>query len=933
MKRREIILQGVRVHNLKNISVNIPKNQLVVFTGVSGSGKSSLAFDTIYAEGHRQYVESLSSYARQFLARTPKPDVDTISGLAPAIAIEQKVHSGNVRSTIATATELYEYLRLLFARAGRTISPVSNQEVQSDTVSDVVEYIMKQPTGTKIILTSKITISHKTIIQKELQTLLQKGFTRVFYNNNPIEIESVLSGAEKVTSKKLELLIDRFIVRENIDEAEQNRISDSVQIAFTEGNGYCSLWIDKDTIQFSENFERDGIVFERPTPQLFNFNNSYGACRKCEGTGTITDFSPELVFRKKYLSITDNCIHPWTSVFVSKAVKNLYRDFLAAAPIFKVRTNVPYALLSQEEKNLLWFGNNKLPGLYPFLKGEYPEVRCSNPNIYKGPTACPECSGFRLRKEANYVFVGNYCMKDLLALTIDQLSEAFEQIPQQLREHELNLSTRLLHEITTRLAYLRQVGVGYLQVSRPMNTLSGGETQRIHLATYLGSNLTGAMYILDEPSVGLHPRDANNLIEILKRLRNQGNSVIVVEHDEATIRNADFILDFGPKAGELGGQVVAQGNLQTLLNTSESLTAQYLNRKLQIPIPVTYRKPIGWINLTNVLEHNLKGINVSFPLGVLTVVTGVSGSGKSTLVRTVLTHALTTTPVKTNYVSQSTPIYESVSGDFQLLKAVEVVDQSPIGRSSRSNPVTYIEAFEAIRELFANQPDSKKKRLSPGFFSFNIAGGRCESCEGEGEILIPMQFLPDVKITCEACKGKRFSQNVLEINYKGKNIADVLDMTVSEAIQHFKNVPKIVNRLQKLEDVGLGYIRLGQSSSTLSGGEAQRVKLAAFLSRSNSEKNSLLIFDEPTTGLHFYDVDILLQVFNQLIEAGNTIIVIEHNLEVIKCADWIIDLGPEGGANGGYLVYAGTPDKILQQKNSLTATFLAQRLKETVINQ
>lgn len=955
-----IRIQGARAHNLKNVTLEIPRNQLVVFTGVSGSGKSSLVFDTLYAEGHHRYVESLSAYARQFLARMQKPDVDFIHGLSPAIAIEQRVISSNPRSTVGSVTEILDYLRLLFARVGRTFSPVSGREVTSDTVTSVVNHIQTQPAGSRVYLLCDVPYGDRDPI-KELELTLQKGFSRVWdgpaahtegaTGGRAVDIEALLAGQDVLQHRTpgiLTLLIDRFAVSSEQDEDFQHRIADSVSTAFNEGNGSCRVVVelkdrgdrgDREDISdnqgllshlsplsllssFSERFEMDGIVFERPTMQLFNFNNSYGACPTCEGFGRIIGYDPDLIVPDKNKSVFDGAIAPWKGATLG----NWQKEFIAQADAFDFPVHRPYWQLTPQQIKLLWDGNRQVAGINDFFKDVESQFHKIQYRViaarYRGYTTCPECGGSRLRKEALYVKVADKTIADFLALSVADMSAQFDAM--QLPAHEQQIATRLLTEIRSRLHYLLEVGLGYLNLSRKVSTLSGGETQRINLATSLGSNLTGSLYILDEPSIGLHPRDSDRLIGVLENLRNLGNTVIVVEHDEAVMQRADFLVDVGPQAGEHGGHIVATGVYDDIVHNPASLTGKYLSGEVEIKVPAQRRKPIGYITLSGAREHNLKDVTARFPLGVLAVITGVSGSGKSTLVKQVFHPALQR--ALGHQTSEKPGEHNEIAGDIKLVNHVELVDQNAIGKNVRSNPVTYVGAYDLIRDLFASQPAAKDRQLKPASFSFNVAGGRCETCQGEGQVTVAMQFLPDIKLTCETCGGKRFKDVVLEVQHHGKNIFDVLNLSVDEALGFFLDKPKIAARLQKLLDVGLGYVRLGQSTSTLSGGEAQRLKLASFLDKGNADTHTLYIFDEPTTGLHFADVDRLLQVFYRLVDQGNTVMVIEHNLEVIKCADWLLDIGPEGGDDGGNLLYEGPTDGLLAVDASYTAHYLRGKL-------
>ena len=929
--REYILIKGARMHNLKNIDLAIPKNKLVVITGLSGSGKSSLAFDTLFADGQRRYVESLSAYARQFLGRMSKPDVDYIKGIAPAIAIEQKVNTRNPRSTVGTSTEIYEYLKLLYARIGKTYSPISGHLVERNTVTQVTDYVIDRKEGTKILIYVPLEITqHNRTINEYLSVLLQQGFSRVYYDDKIVRIEEILNNTF-TKRDKLNVIIDRIIVRKD-DNDLRSRVADSVQTAFFEGRGTCMVDAEhegeKTTHTFSNRFEADGITFEEPSVNLFSFNNPYGACKKCEGFGSVIGIDPDLVIPNKNLSVYEDAIACWKGEKMSKwkdvLIKNAWKfDFPVHRPIFD---------LTEDEYNLLWTGNSYFYGLNDFFRYVEEQTYKIQYRVmlsrYRGKTVCPECKGTRLRKDANYVKVGKKAISDLVLMPVDQVSGFFKNL--ELSAYEEKVSMRLLVEITNRLQYLIDVGLGYLTLNRLSNSLSGGESQRINLATSLGSSLVGSVYILDEPSIGLHPRDTHLLIKVLKQLRDAGNTVIVVEHDEEIISEADEIIDIGPKAGVHGGELIFQGNYGDLINSETSLTAKYLTKRMQISIPQRRRKWNNYIELIGACENNLKGINVKFPLNIMTVVTGVSGSGKTSLVKTTLFPIL---KKMTGGYGEKTGKYSRIEGDTNAFSSTELVDQNPIGRSSRSNPATYVKAYDDIRQLFASQQLAKIRGYKPGFFSFNIEGGRCEECEGEGVVKIEMQFMADIYLTCENCNGKRFKEEVLDVKYRNKDINEVLTMTVNQAIDFFGSAKtssaaerKIIEKLKPLQDVGLGYLGLGQSSSTLSGGEAQRVKLALFLAKGVSNEPTLFIFDEPTTGLHFHDINKLLTAFDALIEKGHTVIVIEHNMEVIKYADWIIDLGLEGGEKGGHLVFEGIPEKLANFSKSYTGRFLNSKL-------
>ena len=918
--KHNIIIKGAKLHNLKNIDVVIPRNKLVVITGLSGSGKSSLAFDTLYAEGQRRYVESLSSYARQFLGRLNKPKVDFIKGIAPAIAIEQKVNSTNPRSTVGTTTEIYDYLKLLFARIGKTYSPKSGKEVKKDTVSDVINYIKTVAEGEKLLLLAPIHLENGRELTDKLKVLNQQGYARVKVNEDILRIDETQDISADV--KDMFLVVDRIIKKD--DEDFYNRLADAIQTTFFEGKGVCIVESLSQSTQkhFSNSFELDGITFLEPNVHLFSFNNPYGACPKCEGYGDVIGIDDDLVIPNTGLSVYENAIFPWRgesmSWFRDQLVNNSHKfDF----PIHK-----PYFELSPKQKQLIWDGNQYFEGLNSFFAElESKAYKIQNRVMlsrYRGKTKCKICNGKRLRSEANYVKVGGATITDLVDLPIDELTNFFKQL--ELNDTDLSIAKRLLKEINNRLSYLANVGLNYLTLNRKSNTLSGGESQRINLATSLGSSLVGSMYILDEPSIGLHPKDTERLIDVLKALRDLGNTVIVVEHDEDIMQAADAIIDIGPEAGTLGGEVVATGTYADIL-ASESLTAKYLNGNLEIEVPKKRRTSKYAIEIVGAKENNLKNIDVTLPLGMLTVVTGVSGSGKSTLIKKIVYPAI---QKKLTEFSDKPGQFSELKGNFTNVNQVEFVDQNPIGRSSRSNPVTYIKAYDDIRALYANQKLSKIRNYQAKHFSFNVDGGRCETCKGEGEVTIEMQFMADVHLTCETCNGKRFKKEVLEVNFEGKTIDNILNLTIDDAIAFFAehNQIKIQGKLQPLQDVGLGYVTLGQSSSTLSGGEAQRIKLASFLGKGTRGPNTLFIFDEPTTGLHFHDIQKLLKSFQALIGKGHSIIVIEHNLELIKCADYIIDLGPEGGKNGGQLVAQGTPEDIVSNKNSVTGAYLKNKL-------
>ncbi len=929
--RDSISIKGARVHNLKNIDVEIPHEKFVVVTGLSGSGKSTLAFDTIFAEGQRRYVESLSAYARQFLGRIDKPDADSIEGIAPAIAIEQKVNTRNPRSTVGTTTEIYDYLKLLFARIGRTFSPVTGKEVCVHHVVDVIDYVMSLPAGTRVMITAPVHLRQGQGIIEKLTLLAREGLHRVRVDRHVAMIEDVLPTiGEDHGAAGIETVIDRTKADPDGGEELKSRLGDSIGKAFEYGDGKCLVISSYDgtetTEEFSSRFEADGITFEEPNEHLFSFNNPLGACPRCEGYGRVIGIDEDLVVPDKTKSIYEDAIACWRGQSMSKWKEEL----VANAHRFDFPIHKPYYDLTQEQRDLLWSGNRWFHGLddfFRFMEKERYKIQYRVMlSRYSGKTKCPDCGSGRLRPEALYVKVGGLTIAQMVAMPSEQLLAFFVNL--ELDEHDRKTGNRILIEIINRLRYLVQVGLGYLTLDRLSSTLSGGESQRINLSASLGSNLTGSLYILDEPSIGLHPRDTNRLVDVLTQLRDIGNTVIVVEHEEEIIRAADRIIDIGPRAGYLGGEIVYNGNIEGLLNAKNSLTADYLTGRRKIDIPANHRGWTNYIKVKDAREHNLKGIDVRFPLGAMTCVTGVSGSGKSSLVKGILYPALRRELYETGMKPGN---FERLEGDVSLLKSVEMVDQNPIGKSSRSNPVTYIKAYDEIRKLLAEQPYAKNNNLQPSHFSFNIAGGRCEECQGEGFIKVGMQFMADVELKCDACGGKRFRDEVLEVRYDGKNIYDILEMTVDEAVEFFGHKKdatskRVVEKLEALRDVGLGYIKLGQSSSTLSGGESQRVKLAAFLLKENTDGSTMFIFDEPTTGLHFHDIKKLLDSFAALIAKGHTIVIVEHNMDVIKCADWIIDLGPEAGDKGGNLVYEGTPDGLTAVKDSYTGQFLARRL-------
>ncbi len=927
-----IFIKGARVHNLKNIDLEIPRNKLIVVTGVSGSGKSSLTIDTLFAEGQRRYAESMSAYARQFMARMNKPDVDYIKGLCPAIAIEQRVTTKTPRSTVGSMTEIYDYLRLLFARAGKTISPVSGREVKKDDVSDIVKAINEFKKGDKVLLIVAFKQLHNRDVKEELNILMQKGFSRIYANNEVIRIEDIQE--EKNLSsffahKTVYVLIDRLVVKD-FDEDDNHRIADSVTTAFYEGEGEIVLEVNgKETLHFSNKFELDGIKFEEPVPNLFSFNNPYGACPVCGGFSLVLGIDPDLVIPDKRLSVYENAVAPWRGEKLGLWKEKLIR----VASRFDFPVHKPIIDLTTAQYNLLWTGNEYFGGLNEFFKEVEQNLYKIQYRVilsrYRGRTICPECHGYRLRKEALYVKVANKNIGELCEMPVKDLQKWFIEI--ELSDYDKTVAKRILIEINTRLKILLDVGLGYLTLNRLANSLSGGESQRIQLTRSLGSNLTNSLYILDEPSIGLHSRDTENLIEVLKNLQSLGNTVVVVEHDEMMMRKADHIIDMGPLASHLGGEVIAEGNYDDIIENPESLTGKYLKGELTIDPPKHIRKWNRSIKVEGARQNNLKNIDVVFPLNVLCIVSGVSGSGKTTLVKQILYPALK--KLKGEF-AEKIGLSKGISGDVDYISQIEMIDQNPIGKSSRSNPVTYIKAYDEIREIFSKQPLSKMRGYLPKHFSFNVDGGRCDACKGEGEQVVEMQFLADVHLICDVCNGKRFKQEVLEVKYNDKNIFDVLEMSVDEAIAFFgkeKSSTKkkeitgeeIAKKIQPLSDVGLGYIKLGQSSDTLSGGEAQRVKLASFLGKGKGQGNLLFIFDEPTTGLHFHDIKKLLASFNALIEQGHSIIVIEHNTDVIKSADWVIDLGPEAGDEGGNLVYAGIPTALEKVKESYTGKYIA----------
>lgn len=928
-KNQAIEIKGARVHNLKNIDVSIPRNKFVVITGVSGSGKSSLAFDTLYAEGQRRYVESLSSYARQFLGKLDKPDVDQIKGISPAIAIEQKVISRSSRSTVGTTTEIYDYLKLLFARIGKTYSPVSGREVKRHTVSDVVNFITGLAKGSRVAIYSPINIAMGRDLVQQLDLFRQQGFVRVKNGEEILRIDDAIENPPKKATD-LKLVIDRIAIE---DEHETARIADSVQAAFYEGQGVCEIEVfepgkQNHIEQFSNKFELDGMQFEEPNQHFFSFNNPVGACKCCEGYGSVIGIDPDSVIPNKQLSLYEDAVVCWKGEKMSE-----WKDlFIKHSHKFDFPVHRAIADLSPEEYQMLWSGNQYVEGLdrfFAFLEESSYKIQYRVMlSRYRGKTLCPDCLGTRLRKDANYVKIGGKSISELVIMPVKAACDFFAGL--SFNEYETKVADRLLIEIRNRLTFLDDVGLGYLTLNRLSNTLSGGESQRINLATSMGSSLVGSMYILDEPSIGLHSRDTERLIKVLRGLNALGNTVIVVEHDEDVMMAADEIIDMGPNAGTLGGQVVFQGPHKDLVNGGASLTAKYLTGGLKITPPKTRRPWNKYIEIVGARENNLKNISVKFPLETLTVITGVSGSGKSSLVKKILFPALT--KMLGGVSDDSTGKLDLIKGDYDHIGAIEYIDQNPIGKSSRSNPVTYIKAFDEIRNLLSTQAQAKSAGYKPSNFSFNVAGGRCDECEGEGVIKVEMQFIADIYLTCETCHGKRFKEEILAVKYRGKNVYDILEMTVDDAIEFFsedvknKTCEKLVKKLQPLQEVGLGYVKLGQSSSTLSGGEAQRIKLASFLTKGEYDKSILFVFDEPTTGLHFDDIKKLLKAFEGLIALGHSLLVIEHNLDVVKMADWVIDLGPEGGDKGGELVFAGTPEDLVKVEGSYTAQYLKDKL-------
>ena len=923
-----IEIKGARVHNLKNIDVKIPRNKFVVITGLSGSGKSSLAFDTLYADGQRRYIESLSSYARQFMGRMSKPEVDKISGISPAIAIEQKVNTRNPRSTVGTSTEIYEYLKLLFSRIGKTYSPISGKIVKRHKTKDVLAFAESMPAGTRFMVTAPVIRREKRTLSVQLKMLMQHGFSRLLIKGEVKNIAEVVEtkGLDKKKNSDCHIVIDRLARAEDF-HAIMSRLGDSVQTAFYEGEGVCRIYYEKDKKfeykEFSSRFELDGMEFEEPSLNFFSFNNPYGACRRCEGYGSVIGIDTDLVIPDKNLSVFEGAIAPWKGEKMGQ-----WKDrFIMASIKFDFPVHRSYYLLTDEEKELLWTGNKYFEGLNAFFeeveKNAYKIQYRVMLSRYRGKTVCPDCRGSRLRKETNFVKIDHKTITDIVLMSVDQALEFFNSI--KLDKYDAQVAKRIILEITNRLQVLNDVGLSYLSLNRRSNTLSGGESQRINLATSLGSSLVGSIYILDEPSIGLHPRDTERLIVVLKKLRDIGNTVIVVEHDETIMRAADHIIDIGPAAGSHGGEVVYEGDFNTMIEKSDSLTAQYLTKKKQIPIPTFRRIWKEYVEVRSAEENNLKNIDVKIPLNVMTLITGVSGSGKTTLIKGILYPALK--KILGGH-SDATGKHAGIFGDYKQIVDVEMIDQNPIGRSSRSNPVTYIKAFDDIRSLYASQKLAKMRNYKPGYFSFNVEGGRCEQCQGEGVVKVEMQFMADIYLKCEHCNGSRYKAETKDVKFEGKDISELLEMTVADALEFFKGVKqealvkRIVNKLQVLDDVGLSYVQLGQSSNTLSGGEAQRIKLAFYLSKGSNAEKLLFIFDEPTTGLHFHDINKLFTALSALIKMGHSVVIIEHNTDLIKCADWVIDLGLEGGDGGGELVFEGTPEDLIKNKKSYTAQYL-----------
>lgn len=930
MENKKISIKGARVNNLKNIDLELPLGKFIVMTGVSGSGKSSLAFDTLYAEGQRRYVESLSSYARQFLGRMSKPECDYIKGMPPAIAIEQKVNTRNPRSTVGTATEIYDYLRMLFARIGHTYSPVSGTEVRKHTIEDIVKTALSYPEGTRMAVLADINVPVGRTFAQQLDIYLKEGYTRLEKDGEFLDITDLLEQADKLHPDDYKLLIDRLSVSSDKDEI--SRFTDSLETAWFEGGhkAVIKLW-GKDgvhTHSFSRQFVADGMEFREPSDLMFNFNNPYGACPTCEGFGKVMGISEDLVIPDKTLSVYQNCVRCWSGDKMSEWKK----QFIHLAPRYNFPVHVPYKDLTEAQKDFLWHGNSMWEGIDGFFKWldknqdriQYRVLKAR----YRGKTTCPDCNGSRLRPDAEYVKIGGKSITELVRMPVSDLKPWFDALT--LSETDQAVGKRLLVEIKQRLQFLLDVGLGYLTLDRLSNSLSGGESQRINLAASLGSSLVGSLYILDEPSIGLHSRDTHKLIQVLRNLQQIGNTVIVVEHDEDIMLAADEIVDIGPDAGRLGGKIIFQGDLKKSLrnkNKSGSYTIDFLQGNRTIPVPDHRRQWKKNVKVEGAAENNLKDIDVTFPLNVMTVVTGVSGSGKSTLVHEILYKGVLRA---LGEAGDSPGTHRAITGDIRDVTGIEFVDQNPIGTSSRSNPATYLKAYDEIRKLFSEQQLAKQMGYTPAYFSFNTDGGRCEECQGEGTITIPMQFMADIKVECDCCHGKRFKQEVLDVEYRGKNIHDVLDMTVNQAIEFFSEVngtdeKRIVKRLKPLQDVGLGYIKLGQSSSTLSGGENQRVKLAWFIAQ-EKQQGTIFIFDEPTTGLHFNDISVLMKSLNRLVDKGNTVIIIEHNMDVVKCADWVIDIGPEGGEAGGNVVATGTPEQIAECPDSYTGQYLKPKL-------
>lgn len=921
--KHNIIIKGARLHNLKNVDLVLPHKKLIVITGLSGSGKSTLAFDTLYAEGQRRYIESLSAYARQFLGKIDKPEVDSILGVSPAIAINQQVKSSNPRSTVGTSTEIYDYLKLLYARIGRTFSPVSGNEVKRHTIDSVTEAILRLKEGSKVMVFAPFGTMPEKALEKRIDILQHQGYTRVQLNGEVVRLDKIPDGLVKKEGNELSVLIDRFVAD---GSTENTRVAEAVRTALAEGNNRCFVISELDDktyeTNFSTEFEADGMRFEEPSVHFFSFNNPYGACKRCEGFGNIIGIDEDLVMPDRSLSIYEDGVVCWRGESMSKFKDQLIRS----ASKFDFPIHRPIYELTEAQIQLLWDGNQYFDGLHAFFRmleeNSYKIQYRVMLSRYRGKTDCPECRGTKLRKDANYVKIGGKSLSDLVLMPITELADFLDQV--ELTETEREISKRILKELTTRLGFMKDVGLGYLTLNRQSNTLSGGESQRISLASSLGSSLVGSMYILDEPSIGLHPKDTERLISILQRLRDIGNTVIVVEHDEDIMRAADMIVDIGPEAGTHGGEVVFQGTLDDMMKGADTLTTGYLSGKLEIPVPEQRRRSKGKLQVIGARQHNLKNVSVSIPLGCLTVITGVSGSGKSTLMKSILYPSL---KKRFGGFAGKTGQFERLDGDLNRIADVEFVDQDPIGRSSRSNPVTYIKAYDDIRNLFAELGMAKMRGYQPKHFSFNVAGGRCEVCEGEGSVKIEMQFMADIVMKCESCQGERFKQEVLEIKFKDKTIHDVLSMTVDEAMEFFReHDPKVARKIAPLQEVGLGYVQLGQSSSTLSGGEAQRIKLASFLTKGKNAGNTLFIFDEPTTGLHFHDIHKLLKAFNALLDNGHSIILVEHHPDVIKCADHVIDLGPEGGKNGGTIVFEGTPEDLAKCEQSYTAKSIEEKV-------